>query len=462
MKHSQKASAKPLEVWCIVSKEGYVSAAHCTCMAGNSEVCSHVGAILFAAEYANKKKEEVSCTDTLGTWMMPSTSAKLPLVPVNEMNWGNPFQISNVNQKVKPLTELELDEMLKKMVELGSEAAIMRIIEPFATDIAKEANPVLPSVLNIFNESHTTLSYMELMKISKSIDLTITREQKNLIEKCTRNQAENQLWYMQRAGRITASRFRAVCRTKITKPSLSLIKLICYPTKGLFSTKATLWGITKEDNAVEAYQKVMEEENHDSFIINKVGFVINQRWPQFGASPDRLVFCECCLGGCLEVKCPYLLRSTTFESLKAYAAVKNSCLVEKDEEVVLSKSHPYYFQVQMQIFVTNVSYCDFVIWSPNLFFKQRVLPDFEFWEKYSETAKKFHSEVIMPELLGKYFTKKEGAAEIEHFCICNGVDDGRPMIKCEADNCKIGWFHFDCVELIDTPETIWFCQKCNK
>ena len=40
-------------------------------------------------------------------------------------------------------------------------------------------------------------------------------------------------------GRITASRMKAVCRTRVEKPARSLIKAICYPDTGRFRTNAT-------------------------------------------------------------------------------------------------------------------------------------------------------------------------------------------------------------------------------
>ena len=89
VKHSQRANLKPLDVWVIVAADGSISTAHCSCMAGLSEVCSHVGAILFAAEYATKIKEGISCTDIKAVWPMPS-NATVPIVPVRNMNFGKP------------------------------------------------------------------------------------------------------------------------------------------------------------------------------------------------------------------------------------------------------------------------------------------------------------------------------------------------------------------------------------
>ena len=48
---------KPLEPWFIADPSGKVLSAHCTCVAGLGETCSHVAAILFTVDVANKIKE---------------------------------------------------------------------------------------------------------------------------------------------------------------------------------------------------------------------------------------------------------------------------------------------------------------------------------------------------------------------------------------------------------------------
>jgi hypothetical protein len=45
VKHSQRISATPLIPWAILENES-VLAAHCTCMAGVGEACSHIAALL--------------------------------------------------------------------------------------------------------------------------------------------------------------------------------------------------------------------------------------------------------------------------------------------------------------------------------------------------------------------------------------------------------------------------------
>ncbi|KAJ8976855.1 hypothetical protein NQ317_012979 [Molorchus minor] len=114
-----------------------------------------------------------------------------------------------------------------------------------------------------------------------------------------------------------------------------------------------------------------------------------------------------------------------------FAKKKSTCLVyHNEDEFSLDKNHSYYYQMQLQMFVTNAKYCDF-----------------EFFNECLEKSLDFHKYVIKPELLSKFFTTKCGAEKIETWCICKKPDDVRPMLRCDNEDCKIGWFHFDCIGL---------------
>ena len=63
--------------------------------------------------------------------------------------------------------------------------------------------------------------------------------QADLIEEETREQASSQVWFQQRAGRVTASNFKAATRTSPTEPSRSLVTKICYPEAVKFTSEAT-------------------------------------------------------------------------------------------------------------------------------------------------------------------------------------------------------------------------------
>lgn len=69
MNHSQRLRDQPLHVWILCQKSGVVLTAHCTCMAGAGEACSHVGACLYAVETGVKMKNATSCTSKTNIWL---------------------------------------------------------------------------------------------------------------------------------------------------------------------------------------------------------------------------------------------------------------------------------------------------------------------------------------------------------------------------------------------------------
>jgi hypothetical protein len=140
-----------------------------------------------------------------------------------------------------------------------------------------------------------------------ALGISVSKEESVRVEMITKTQSSCKEWHRFRAGRITASRLKAVCSTSIAEPSHSLIKGICYPHVNKFTVAATKWGCDHERVAIEKYVREMSVL-HDNFILEENGLLINPKFPYMGASPDSIVKCDCCGDGCLEVKCPYCIR----------------------------------------------------------------------------------------------------------------------------------------------------------
>ena len=62
VKHSQRLSAPPLKAWVAIKQTGEIMCAHCTCMAGIGEACSHIAALLFTAEANTQAKQQFTST----------------------------------------------------------------------------------------------------------------------------------------------------------------------------------------------------------------------------------------------------------------------------------------------------------------------------------------------------------------------------------------------------------------
>ena len=166
------------------------------------------------------------------------------------------------------------------------------------------------------------------------------------------------MWFEQRAGRVTASKLHSALHTQLSNPSVSLIKSICYPQKVKLLSDACAYGCKHEDEARSIYSEVMKS-NHSSSTLKPSGLLLDPSSPFVGASPDGIVECSCCGCGVLEIK-PYTCEYQSFED----RADENSFFLEVDDSrnLRLKESHPYYYQVQLQMKLYGVRYCDFVVW----------------------------------------------------------------------------------------------------
>lgn len=85
--HSQRLTATPLHPWVIASKTGTVLAAHCDCMAGLGEACTHVAALLFAVEANVRTCEMKTVTQEKAYWMLPSSFKKVKYSPLADTDF---------------------------------------------------------------------------------------------------------------------------------------------------------------------------------------------------------------------------------------------------------------------------------------------------------------------------------------------------------------------------------------
>ena len=89
VRHSQSVTATPLHPWIAAKRSGVILFSHCTCMAGLGEACSHVAALLFAAEARNRLCKEASCTSQLCAWL-PPTMLNVTFAPISDIDFSSP------------------------------------------------------------------------------------------------------------------------------------------------------------------------------------------------------------------------------------------------------------------------------------------------------------------------------------------------------------------------------------
>lgn len=80
--------------------------------------------------------------------------------------------------------------------------------------------------------------------------------------------------------------------------------------------------------------------------------------------------------------------------------------MEKVDVWSLQHDHAYYYQVQLQMRVCKVSYCHFIVWSKSGQINQLIPFNEDFVQSIKNEITHFFKYAILPELLGKWYTRK--------------------------------------------------------
>ena len=87
---------------------------------------------------------------------------------------------------------------------------------------------------------------------------------------------------------------------------------------------------------------------------DNTGLHISADYPHLGVSPDGIIDCDFCGKRLVEIKCPR--KHST--GLKGSENDKNFAT---DSSKNLKKDHPYFAQMQGQMFLLGVRFCDFFL-----------------------------------------------------------------------------------------------------
>lgn len=218
----------------------------------------------------------------------------------------------------------------------------------------------------------------ELLHLSS---LTVTMEMAHKIEEATREQSSCSEWHLLRRPRVTASRFREVCHVRGQSSAESLAERIL---KGTKQTADMRRGAEMEPAVAAEYSRLVNVN------YAPCGLVIHPTTPWLAASPDGVVFdpTEYPQFGLVEFKCPNV---HNFIDCK-YVQLEHG-------SPQLKKSHAYYWQVQGQLLITGMQWCDFVVWAQEDYLVQQIYVDPEVQSAIREKADHFFFYTCMPKYL---------------------------------------------------------------
>ncbi|CAC5413887.1 unnamed protein product [Mytilus coruscus] len=173
---------------------------------------------------------------------------------------------------------------------------------------------------------------------------TITDEEISKIESFTSGQAKNPRWKEERCKRLQSSSFGRICkateRTDFEKLARSMTEIVDLKTAPI------LHGQKYEKSALSKY-----EQDFGRSPVN-CGIYVSKSHPFIAASPDGIIN-----DTVVEVKCPFVAKD------KMISPKTIPFLLYNDGKLMLNESHNYYYQVQGQMFCTNLKNCHFVVFT---------------------------------------------------------------------------------------------------
>ena len=390
------------------SAAGTSAASTNTSAAGTSAASTNASAAGTSAASTNTSAASTSTsaastnTSAAGTSATNTSAASTCTTSTFAGNSASGDELPPVKKKVLAVSnpsEDDKDAFFKELSECRGKPVILSLIPCYNESYVPlyETGKVMKPLTELFSATISKLAYPDLLQkceeIYETISFSFTQAQQ--VEEMTRMQADSRLWFQQRAGRITASKFRQVLHTDISQQSISLLLSICYPESYKAVSSACQYGCEHEDVArekyIESYSRI-----HETFFVVKSGLILHPSYPFLGATPDGIVNCSCCGSGVLEIKCPFRCKEKSFEDA---ASQKSFCLEEDNGDLRLKVDHTYYYQVQLQMKICYVEYADFVLWREDDMFVQRIVIDTEFIDDAINKTVPFIKLAILPELV---------------------------------------------------------------
>ena len=391
-----------------------IESAGCDCPKGLGEACSHIAAVLYGISHLKKLGMKVIPTDPVKTslpqtWHKPRGDKMRPVEVQNVIAQGynkrrDPMEAPKRALRSTLYNPLRTDlpnmmELHDEQIQVTPDALVLpalRLAHLVPTQPTPFGNFPRGSILAVHQKMNSEciiklydgfeypplpvsnkmthniamfpLTYENELKLEA---LRCTEPQIHAYEEQTRLQSQSSLWHALKKDRLSASNMRKVrTRTKnFEKLNLDL------RTKTR-QTQAMSAGLADEPIAVENYVSVCNNEVN----IYPVGIVINPWAFWIAASPDRKVYKPSRSPpiGILEIKCP-----------RVSSVLDTNYLKRVGDNLTLNKNDKYYTQVQTQLAVAGLEWCDFFVWCLNDYHLETIYFDPVEWQNIKDNADLF-------------------------------------------------------------------------
>ena len=377
--------------WIILdSSEPSVHSAYCACKGGSDGGCRHTVACLFEiAEYSNINNDlNKSVTSEPCLWKRMDRRSTDNPVPSDELSTKLPG-----SSRSEPPTAEFYDPCPEFVLDVEGFYDGLKVLQPNAAMLLNRfvqkptKTPLCEcSILPFIDLAHKVVKEnSEISTLSEMLELiSYSQDELAEIERCTRGQANNELWMNFRKGMITASSFHGVSRLKDTTNPDKLIRFLMEGNNFTTTVPASLQWSKKELAAQKIFLKAHRKEHGQCKFLEK-GLIVNKTAFYMGASPDGLCQCKKCGHFLVEIKCPYTKRN-----FSPRLAAKDHCYEDDMKILHLDPKSSWYYQIQGQLGIAEMQLCKLVIYTMKGITVVDVPLDEVFWNDLEETLNKFY------------------------------------------------------------------------
>ena len=428
------------DLWFILegrgTNRGSVLQARCKCKGGKDGGCKHIAAAMYALEDLLNSRGKDSVTSGPCIWVKrPRANTQSCEVKDLVIEKGKKPSYKKRNRKqtfsqniekdvrspedINPPSEKYLKRFTQRMCQLKTDTPVILPLfkklfcSPEAdTDLNDEPSEstdnaetgIMNTKLKEITRNHPNISTEEIVSL-----LSFSDVEREHVDSTTSKQWQCKEWYLHKAGFITASKCKRVFTRQETLDKnmeenvTKLVEDIALAKKPHMHSQqqemepqnAREWGLFHEESARKAYQRVASHTHHKLELVSK-GFLISKSKPFLGASLDNIQQCQCsdgCPRKAVEYKCPWKHR---------YLHPKEAFLtpeiggIKNGEEFALTPNSRYYFQLQLQMFVSELAVNVLVVWTTKGIFTVEVSYNPSFIFNVCAKLEKFWNLQVLP------------------------------------------------------------------
>ena len=328
----------PYQIEFQISSDRKLLDARCACVAGRTGQCKHAAALFL---YINEERS-TSQTDEMQKWRMPSRKRRL-LYPKGE-TIQILFDLPSSQRPTFRQSQDYLTDIAEKMAACGlTDRSLYKSItaEKSSTEDQNSPSKVPDEIVSLLSVelfiACSSLTPNDEEKTFYDNNVACTQEKAIEIYCDTIGQDRNKRWFLHKKYRLSASKAHQISRAKAPNRLKYFI--------GFQGDHPNLrYGREMEPLAREKYREVTGNE------IIECGLFVKSCQPWICSTPDAIVRTSEGELITLEIKCP------------------SSCKGKKISTSYLSNgalkiNHPYYCQVQIQMYCANVEKCHFCVYS---------------------------------------------------------------------------------------------------